>query len=199
VDQRLYLPPRDFSEQGLFVEFLVHHRIRPQLHAIHQCTEYGACSVVRYMAERNSERRGALLAYTETSFPDVPAHTDSRHQSVDLFDGGCRVLRIVPKLDVGPPASRTSANVVRETSEQLQLLDRVACPLCHTEISNASALFPWQCQRCGQQWSPRRVATVAAYATWVKARGAISLKPPDEASVTNGDLLQPLLVAVHRT
>ena len=56
------------------------------------------------MAERYFTSGAAATAYTDTSFPDVPAHTDSRHQSVDSFDGGLSVLRIVatvPRLFIG--------------------------------------------------------------------------------------------------
>ena len=74
-----------------------------------------------------------------------------------------------------------------------ELAGRAACPVCHTTTSSARAQFPWQCGRCGQRWSARRVATVAAYAAWVNARerdlnGVVSLPAPE--------LLRPLLVAV---
>ena len=100
------------------------------------------------------------------------------------------MLRIIPKHDFERP--RTDGSVT-PTEASGQLLGRAACPLCHTEISSASARFPWQCRRCGKRWSPRRLATVAAYATWVSARarsgdGAVL---PDETEV-----LQPLPVAV---
>jgi len=48
----------------------------------------------------------------------------------------------------------------------------VRCPLCDTP----SAATPddaraddgyWQCVTCGQNWTDRRLATVAAYAAWV--------------------------------
>ena len=74
-----------------------------------------------------------------------------------------------------------------------ELLDRGTCPQCHTTISSSSAAFPWRCRRCGQRWSARRLATVAAYATWVDARaerrdGAVS---PDDTETRH-----PLVVAV---
>jgi transcription elongation factor Elf1 len=47
------------------------------------------------------------------------------------------------------------------------------CPMCHA----ATSLTPdaidaggdWRCGRCGQHWDAVRLATVAAYATWVVA------------------------------
>lgn len=41
--------------------------------------------------------------------------------------------------------------------------DVASCPLCHTAVSSASALFAWQCRTCGQHWTPLRLATVASY------------------------------------
>lgn len=43
------------------------------------------------------------------------------------------------------------------------------CPLCHTTnmaLSNAAVAAGegWRCARCCQQWTARRLATVAAYA-----------------------------------
>jgi len=46
------------------------------------------------------------------------------------------------------------------------------CPSCRTThrtmadgtVGNGA---DWQCARCGQKWSATRLATVAAYATWV--------------------------------
>lgn len=49
------------------------------------------------------------------------------------------------------------------------------CPLCGTP----SAATPddaraadgyWRCVTCGQSWTDRRLATVAAYAAWVVSR-----------------------------
>lgn len=54
------------------------------------------------------------------------------------------------------------------------------CPLCHT-AADASAQFAWQCRTCGQRWTPVRLATVDAYATWAKAR-------EQSASTRVGDL-----------
>ena len=108
------------------------------------------------------------------------------------------MLRIIPKYDLDQPAHRASANL----APPARLPDPVACPLCHTEVSGASARFAWKCRRCGQRWTPRRLETVAAYATWLKAReqsrdGATSSEPADgrEVSVTNDEILQPLLTA----
>jgi hypothetical protein len=99
------------------------------------------------------------------------------------------VLRIIRKYYLDRPRTDGSA---APTEASDQRLGWAACPLCHTDISSASARSPWQCRRCGQRWSPRRLATVAVYATWVSARaerdGAVL---PDEAEV-----LQPLPVAV---
>ena len=134
--------------------------------------------------------------YTDNSFPDVPAHSDSRHQSVDSFDGGCPVLRIIPKddipkYDLDRLASDGSVTLTPETSGPL--LGRAGCPLCHTEISSASARFPWQCRKCGQRWSPRRLAAVAAYATWVQAR---ERRRDHATSPDQTETLHPLPVAV---
>ena len=94
------------------------------------------------------------------------------------------MLRIIPTRDIDRLASPPETSV--------ELLGTAACPLCHTGISRASAGFPWQCRRCGQRWSPRRLATVAAYEAWANARerdgeGAVS---PDETHIL------PLPVAV---
>ena len=91
----------------------------------------------------------------------------------------------IPTDDIDRPAS---------PPEESGELDRARCPLCHTRISRASAEFPWQCRRCAQQWSARRLATVAAYATWVDARElpVVQSRPDDT------DPPEPLLVTVQR-
>ena len=50
------------------------------------------------------------------------------------------------------------------------LLATTACPLCHTAPDGVQAQSAWQCQTCGQRWTPLRLATVDAYAIWAKAR-----------------------------
>jgi ribosomal protein L37AE/L43A len=50
------------------------------------------------------------------------------------------------------------------------------CPLCHTRSLTADALTAeesWQCQRCSQLWTGRRVANVEAYAAWCAATAAV--------------------------
>lgn len=46
------------------------------------------------------------------------------------------------------------------------------CPLCHTDHPYGTDAIPgssgWRCTRCGQQWSARRLATVAAYNEWAR-------------------------------
>lgn len=49
------------------------------------------------------------------------------------------------------------------------------CPSCRT--TDAAMTYDalgkgadWQCARCGQKWSARRMATVAAYAEWVSGQ-----------------------------
>jgi hypothetical protein len=88
------------------------------------------------------------------------------------------VLRIIRKYDLQQPVHRTSAKLALSA----QLPDLVACPLCHTEVSGASARFAWQCRRCGQRWTPLRIETVAAYAAWLKVR-----EPSCDASATLGE------------
>jgi hypothetical protein len=51
----------------------------------------------------------------------------------------------------------------------------MTCPSCQTPhpvpADDASATdSDWQCVRCGQRWSPGRLATVAQYAAWLSAR-----------------------------
>ena len=65
----------------------------------------------------------------------------------------------VPTAEAGVPGASAASAV--ELAE---------CPLCHTAISGASAGYDWRCRTCGQQWSPLRISTVAAYAAWVEAR-----------------------------
>jgi len=53
----------------------------------------------------------------------------------------------------------------------------VICPLCHIEApfaigeSLASGGY-WRCPRCQQNWSARRLRTVATYADWCRASTA---------------------------
>lgn len=46
------------------------------------------------------------------------------------------------------------------------------CPLCHTAdpLSDEALVRgdDWRCERCGQLWDARRLATVASYAEWVR-------------------------------
>jgi tRNA(Ile2) C34 agmatinyltransferase TiaS len=47
---------------------------------------------------------------------------------------------------------------------------QTTCPYCHTAFAlmsgGARAAGDWRCLRCGQRWDARRLATVAAYASW---------------------------------
>jgi hypothetical protein len=48
---------------------------------------------------------------------------------------------------------------------------QTTCPLCHTAcalMSGGARETPenWRCVTCGQRWDARRLATVAAYASW---------------------------------
>ena len=59
------------------------------------------------------------------------------------------------------------------------------CPSCHTEDPSmtdltVSAGADWQCSRCGSRWDAVRLATVAAYATWVAQHTAASTITPQE-------------------
>ena len=67
------------------------------------------------------------------------------------------------------PSLNTSSLVAPE------LVGVAMCPSCHTEDQSmtnlaVSAGADWQCARCGSRWDARRLATVAAYATWARAR-----------------------------
>jgi len=91
------------------------------------------------------------------------------------------MLRIIPTHDIDHLASRSSASLAPETLGQL--LDRVACPLCHADISRASVQFAWECRSCGQQRTPLRLATIASYATWVAARERSHRAPASRKAV----------------
>lgn len=59
--------------------------------------------------------------------------------------------------------------------EALQL---ATCPLCHTTdatttIGALDAGGSWRCRTCHQNWSARRLATVAAYAAWSRSHDGI--------------------------
>lgn len=58
----------------------------------------------------------------------------------------------------------------------------VACPSCHTARQGATdeVAAPgayWLCERCGQQWTARRLATVAEYEAWDRERGNAAMRP----------------------
>ena len=49
------------------------------------------------------------------------------------------------------------------------------CPTCHAvdpTMTNAALAVggDWRCQRCGQRWDSKRIATVAAYQAWDRNR-----------------------------
>ena len=51
----------------------------------------------------------------------------------------------------------------------------VACPSCQTARAQASeevaaAGGDWRCAQCGEPWTPSRLATVAEYEAWSRAR-----------------------------
>jgi len=53
----------------------------------------------------------------------------------------------------------------------------VVCPLCQTEAPQAIQEVlarggHWECPRCQQNWSERRMRTVAAYTAWGRAQSA---------------------------
>jgi ribosomal protein L37AE/L43A len=73
--------------------------------------------------------------------------------------------------------------------EEPEVPRSVTCPMCHTPASLTQIALDaggaWQCVRCGQQWNAARLATVAAYATWVldraRADSRIDDRPRDAA------------------
>ena len=55
--------------------------------------------------------------------------------------------------------------------------EAAACAMCHTPAlpladADIAVGAGWQCLRCGQHWDASRLATVAAYAAWDRARTA---------------------------
>ena len=51
----------------------------------------------------------------------------------------------------------------------------VACPSCHAArvLATDEVAAPggnWRCERCGEQWTASRLATVAEYEAWKRAR-----------------------------
>ena len=49
----------------------------------------------------------------------------------------------------------------------------VSCPMCHMvhpslTPASVAAGEDWRCSRCGQRWDAERLATVAAYADWMR-------------------------------
>jgi len=76
-------------------------------------------------------------------------------------------------------ARAASEGTILEDRRAISVPDPVAdealrlatCPLCHTTdpITTIGALDAggdWRCRKCHQNWSARRLATVAAYASW---------------------------------
>jgi len=62
-----------------------------------------------------------------------------------------------------------------QMEEALDVEGFAACPTCgmvDVTMTNAEVAVGgyWRCQRCGQQWDKKRLATVAAFDAWVAAR-----------------------------
>jgi predicted Zn finger-like uncharacterized protein len=59
------------------------------------------------------------------------------------------------------------------------------CPMCHTATSLTQDAIEaggdWRCGRCGQQWDAVRLATVAAYATWVVGHDRVRTRDSEGA------------------
>ena len=54
-----------------------------------------------------------------------------------------------------------------------ELLAYATCPLCRTTATTDGTGADWMCGRCGQSWTPTRLASVTAYAAWVAERQLI--------------------------
>lgn len=81
------------------------------------------------------------------------------------------------------PSLNTPSDLARE------LVGFATCPSCHTEDPSmtpfaVSAGAHWQCSRCGSRWNAVRLATVAAYATWVAEQTAF---PTTHQGIRNAD------------
>ena len=48
------------------------------------------------------------------------------------------------------------------------------CPLCQTVAALEGDTGSWRCATCHQAWDPRRLATVAAYATYCEEHPVIA-------------------------
>jgi hypothetical protein len=67
----------------------------------------------------------------------------------------------------------------------LPTVPTAACPLCHTPSEGLcdeqfAAGGDWRCQTCGQNWTARRLETVAAYAAWVTNRARVTSTTSDQ-------------------
>ena len=68
-------------------------------------------------------------------------------------------IHIFPVTRTGPPERAAASTHL------------VTCPSCHTARSTAPdrtsvAGGDWRCERCGEQWTGSRLATVADYEAW---------------------------------
>ena len=59
------------------------------------------------------------------------------------------------------------------------------CPMCHAATSLTQDAIDaggdWRCGRCGQHWDAVRLATVAAYATWVVGHDRVGRRDSEGA------------------
>ena len=59
----------------------------------------------------------------------------------------------------------------------------MTCPSCHTARAGVSndtwdAGGQWRCERCGEQWTRSRLATVAEYEAWARVHDAAPVAQP---------------------
>jgi predicted Zn finger-like uncharacterized protein len=77
--------------------------------------------------------------------------------------------------------------------DERDILRSALCPMCHTSANVTQAAIEaggdWRCVRCGQHWNAARLATVAAYAAWVRDREHLRMRGTegDHMAVMHGD------------
>lgn len=80
-------------------------------------------------------------------------------------------------MNLGPGIPATNAEEGTTRMVRTYLREEPACAMCHTLAlplgdADIAAGARWQCERCGQHWDAARLAKVAAYAAWDRARQA---------------------------
>jgi hypothetical protein len=118
---------------------------------------------------RLDDGRRRVRVRRHTNWPQLDERGHDRRTRI-----GRRRRSDIDRRSIMVPAIASRTPMSSPATVTPELVGVATCLSCHTEdatLSNraVAAGADWRCRRCGQRWDASRLATAAAYASWLAA------------------------------